>query len=531
MVVKKMILTLILIVLILSIGVYVIYRKLNSNFMFQVIAAWYILIIELNLINILFTFYNYKKSIEKVGIKGLKGDMGDRGKVGKSFTCSQCGLAGKKLKTVYSTNVNDYGKKVDNPNVKTGKCIFPFIHNDELQYKCSKESRNSDEPNDSSKFGWCATSINEDNTFKTYGYCTFSDLNEQKRRAEEQRRKKKKEYILSNTGVLDLKMTIGNRSSVKCPEGYQKIPKDLNDQSGGKYIYLCKKMGIGSSGIGELNTVSNEDNYECADGFRQIPINLNQGSGGNKLFLCKKKFKKNFITDIKVQNEQECPPDYTLVSKNINEGSGGKPVYLCTSNKRSSVMAVDTGFTWGFNKKTYFFKDDEYWLYDDRKQAVSSNYPKKISDYWNDIPNNIDAVFTWKKDDSTYFFKGDNFWKFNDKLLKAYPGYPKKIRDVWKGIPNNIDSVFTWGEDGKTYFFKGKLYYRFNDNTMSIYKGFPKFTNRRWSGFPNSINMIFTYKYDNKTYVIRGDKYWIIDNKSILDGYPQKLNIKFRGLY
>ena len=43
--------------------------------------------------------------------------------------------------------------------------------------------------------------------------------------------------------------------------------------------------------------------------------------------------------------------------------------------------------------------------------------------------------------------------------------------------------------------------------------------------------MIFTYNYDNKTYVIRGDKYWIINNKNILDGYPQKLNIKFRGLY
>ena len=83
-------------------------------------------------------------------------------------------------------------------------------------------------------------------------------------------------------------MTVGNRSSVKCPEGYQKIPKDLNDQSGGKYIYLCKKMGLGSSGIGELNTVSNENNYECADGFRRIPINLNQGSGVINYFYVRK---------------------------------------------------------------------------------------------------------------------------------------------------------------------------------------------------------------------------------------------------
>ena len=41
--------------------------------------------------------------------------------------------------------------------------------------------RNNNEPNDSSKYGWCATSINDDNSYKTYGYCTFSDLDEQKR--------------------------------------------------------------------------------------------------------------------------------------------------------------------------------------------------------------------------------------------------------------------------------------------------------------------------------------------------------------
>ena len=36
-----------------------------------------------------------------------------------------------------------------------------------------------------------SASVNEDNTFKTYGYCTFSDLEEQKEE-EELRRKKRK---------------------------------------------------------------------------------------------------------------------------------------------------------------------------------------------------------------------------------------------------------------------------------------------------------------------------------------------------
>ena len=65
-------------------------------------------------------------------------------------------------------------------------------------------------------------------------------------------------------------------------------------------------------------------------------------------------------------------------------------------------------------------------MFNDRKQAVAENYPKKIETYWDGIPNNIDAVFTWGKDNNTYFFKGAEFWKFDDKRLTIHPGYPKK---------------------------------------------------------------------------------------------------------
>ena len=326
--------------------------------------------------------HTYQNSINKVGIIGHDGDIGPIGKSGNSFMCNQCGLAGKKLKPIYSTNINDLGEKVDNKKIRTGKCVFPFMHNNEMQYKCVTENRDKNMMNDASENGWCATTLNGDKSYKTYGHCTFSGLEEQRRKKEEEKRKKKREYMLSNTGVLDLKLITGNRSTIQCPSGYSKINKDLNDQSGGKYIYMCMKKGLGSSGINQIRTTDDSNDFNCPQNFRKIPENLNQGSGGSKIFLCKNKINKNFLTDVKIMNDSKCPENYNLVSDNLNKGSGGRPVYICTSNKRSSVISIDTAFTWGKNKKTYFFRGDEFWLLDDKKQAVNIKYPKKIETYW-----------------------------------------------------------------------------------------------------------------------------------------------------
>lgn len=507
------------------------YEKFVGQTILQIGLIWYVILLELNFINMIIMLYTYKKAINKVGKKGMKGDIGPIGKPGNSFMCSQCGLAGKKLKPVYSTNINDLGEKVDNKKIRPGKCVFPFIHNNELQYRCVKKPRERNMPNDASNNGWCATTLNGDKTYKTYGYCTFSGLEEQRRKKEEEKRRKKREYLLSNTGVLDLKIVKGNRSSIQCPPTYTKINKDLNDQSGGKYIYMCVKKGLGGSGINQIRTADISNNYNCPNDFRKIPDNLNQGSGGSKIYLCKTKTNKNFLTDIKVQNSNQCPENYNLVTNNLNEGSGGRPVYICTSNKRSSVVAIDSGFTWGKNKKTYFFRGDEFWMFNDRKQAVAENYPKKIETYWEGIPNNIDAVFTWGKDNNTYFFKGAEFWKFDDKRLTIHPGYPKKIKSVWKGVPDNIDSVFT-DKSGITYFLKGKYYYKFDDKSNSVSRGFPRLINKRWENAPSSISAMFVYGYENKTIIIRADKYWLIGEDGLIaPGYPQNVNIKFRGLY
>ena len=90
---------------------------------------WYAVLLEINFINMIVMIHTYQNSINKVGKRGPKGDIGPIGKSGNSFMCNQCGLAGKKLKPIYSTNINDLGEKVDNKKIRTGKCVFPFMHN------------------------------------------------------------------------------------------------------------------------------------------------------------------------------------------------------------------------------------------------------------------------------------------------------------------------------------------------------------------------------------------------------------------
>ena len=44
----------------------------------------------------------------------------------------------------------------------------------------------------------------------------------------------------------------------------------------------------------------------------------------------------------------------------------------------STLSDLDAAFVWGGNRKTYFFKGNNYWRYNEYKKAVDGNYPKSI---------------------------------------------------------------------------------------------------------------------------------------------------------
>ena len=82
------------------------------------------------------------------------------------------------------------------------------------------------------------------------------------------------------------------------------------------------------------------------------------------------------------------------------------------------------------------FLGDKYWKFDpDKSPAVDSSYPRPISN-WEGIPNNLDAATTYTNG-KTYFFKGDKYYKFDDLKLEVarsaeYP-YPRDSGRWWFG--------------------------------------------------------------------------------------------------
>ena len=112
------------------------------------------------------------------------------------------------------------------------------------------------------------------------------------------------------------------------------------------------------------------------------------------------------------------------------------------------------------------------------------DYPKKITEGWPGLPNDIDAAIYWEAtyntylvwtDDGwsrveklvsparTYFFKGSQYWRFRNGQMDA--GYPLDIGDEW-GLPDNLDGAFVWQRNGRSYFFKGMSIYFFDKDSL-----------------------------------------------------------------
>ncbi|KAL3268417.1 hypothetical protein HHI36_007530 [Cryptolaemus montrouzieri] len=126
-----------------------------------------------------------------------------------------------------------------------------------------------------------------------------------------------------------------------------------------------------------------------------------------------------------------------------------------------------------------FFNVDQYWVYDG--SILIEHSPRPISDYGIPIGiGGIDAVQTWRKNEKTYLYKGDRFWKYNENNKTVDPGYPAHI-ERWRGIPEDLDAAMTW-KDGKTYFFKGNQYWTFNNEWIIVSDSSPRSFSKDWLG-------------------------------------------------
>ncbi|CAG9760054.1 unnamed protein product [Ceutorhynchus assimilis] len=107
------------------------------------------------------------------------------------------------------------------------------------------------------------------------------------------------------------------------------------------------------------------------------------------------------------------------------------------------------------------FTGNKLWIFNGFEFIENSPLPLSYYDL-PDYLDGIDAVQTWSKNGKTYFYKRDRFWRYNETSKSMDPGYPMDM-SRWRGVPTDLDAATTW-KDGITYFFKGDLFWKFDNN-------------------------------------------------------------------
>lgn len=91
----------------------------------------------------------------------------------------------------------------------------------------------------------------------------------------------------------------------------------------------------------------------------------------------------------------------------------------------------------------------KYWVFKDNN--VEEGYPRPITDFGLPVEA-VDAAFVWQHNDKTYFFKDNQFWRYDDHLRHMDMGYPKDSI-LWKGLPPHLDDAMRWSDGEKTFYF------------------------------------------------------------------------------
>ncbi|XP_072311359.1 matrix metalloproteinase-17 [Eucyclogobius newberryi] len=140
-----------------------------------------------------------------------------------------------------------------------------------------------------------------------------------------------------------------------------------------------------------------------------------------------------------------------------------------------NLDSVDAVYERPGDHKIVFFKGLKYWVFKDN--IVEEGYPRPITDFG--LPTDgVDAAFVWLHNDKTYFFRDNLYWRYDDHLRRMDQGYPKDS-SLWKGLPPNLDDAMRWS-DGSSYFFKGKEYWRIPSSDMEAEAGFPRLIAKDW---------------------------------------------------
>ncbi|XP_008582863.1 PREDICTED: stromelysin-1 [Galeopterus variegatus] len=138
---------------------------------------------------------------------------------------------------------------------------------------------------------------------------------------------------------------------------------------------------------------------------------------------------------------------------------------LISSFWPSLPSGVDAAYEVTSKDTVFIFKGNQFWAI--RGTEVQAGYPRDIHTLgFPPTVRKIDAAISDKEKKKTYFFVEDKYWRFDERRWSMEPGFPKQIAEDFPGVDSKVDAVFE--AFGFFYFFSGSSQLEFDPNAKKV---------------------------------------------------------------
>ncbi|XP_057604714.1 stromelysin-1-like [Hippopotamus amphibius kiboko] len=139
--------------------------------------------------------------------------------------------------------------------------------------------------------------------------------------------------------------------------------------------------------------------------------------------------------------------------------------HLISSFWPSLPSGIDAAYEVVSKDSVFIFKGNQFWAI--RGNEVQAGYPRGIHTLgFPSTIRKIDAAFSDKEKKKTYFFVEDKYWRFDEKRRSMEPDFPKQIEEDFPGVYPEVDAVFE--SFGFYYFFNGSSQLEFDPNAKKV---------------------------------------------------------------